>query len=150
MMTVSRRELAYRAIERLLAASAYFQKTGRNTEFLLEACANLPIAILQDGGELAQNVSAGLQHCEADVTIDVGVACSERDQVPAELSRARAEAFNALARWVDLPEAGTLLANVTYVGCSAPELAAKGEARGVMTLIYTMTYVQAELDALAA
>lgn len=149
-MTTSRRELAHQAIEQLLAANSYFTKTGRNTETLLESCTSFPFAFIQDGGELAQDVVSGLLHLDLDLTIDVGVTCEHRDQVPAELSRARAEAFNALARWVDLPEAGELLAAVHYVGCSAPELASDGSGRGILTLIYTVTYVQAELNALAA
>lgn len=149
-MSPSRRELAYRAIEGLLAASGYFQRTGRNTDTLLEACTTFPFAFIQDGGELAQDVETGIIHCVTDVTIDVGVLCDHRDEVPSELSRARAEAFNALARWIALPEAGELLAGLAYVGCSAPELAAKGAARGMMTLIYSLTYIQSELDALAA
>ena len=81
----------------------------------------------------------------AELEIDVGIRVDNRDEVVGEAERCPRCGFqrrHGLARL--LPEAGTLLANVEYRGCGAPVLAADGSARGVMTLLFTVTYQQSE------
>lgn len=150
-MTLDRRELAYLAIERLLQATPFFHLAARNRELLLEECETFPFALLNDGGETDPDQVTGAIHPRADLEIVVGVACDHRDQVCSALNEARAQAYGAvMGGWLHLPEAGELLINLEYRGCSPPLLAEDGAARGCMTLLLTMTYAQHELDAYAA
>lgn len=148
---LSRRELAFRAIEGLFRGHSYFALAVRNREMLLEECNDFPFALLNDGGESNPDQQTQQLLLRAELEIDVGVKAAYRDEVVSELNRARAEAFDALmGGWQASDAAGTLLANVEYRGCAAPMLAVDGSARGAMTLLFAMTYVQHELDAYAA
>lgn len=150
MTALSRRELAFRAIEGLFRGHPYFALAARNREMLLEECRDFPFALLNDGGESNPDQQTQQLLLRAELEIDVGIRVDNRDEVVGELNAARAVAFNVVMGWHALPEAGTLLANVEYRGCGAPVLAADGSARGVMTLLFTVTYQQSESDAYAA